>query len=242
MLSTILRTWYPVNRPVRTECSCLVQNAYDKASAERNQRRERSPSHSLAAGMFELLQPLPLFLFTSIAFAQGRRLRTVKRSFENADVSLQHSYSRFFVLTEYQHSGENAQAYIPSLAFPQASGAEVPVHAGAQLPRNHTLVSKFSGGQTRITIFLTETAIPPVFGTQHFGPLREPRGTFVVSMIDLDPSTLQDPTLAQIGHFLRGNFEVGRTEFSRFQLLSNFTPAISEFLQATPPAGSDPHR
>ena len=61
-------------------------------------------------------------------------------------------------------------------------------------------------------------------------------------MVDLDPPTPQAPTEAQIRHFLGGNFNLGRTNSRGVQLLSNSTPAISEFLQPTPPAGSDPHR
>ena len=63
-----------------------------------------------------------------------------------------------------------------------------------------------------------------------------------MSMVDLDAPTPQDPTEAQIRHFLGGNFELGRTEPDGLALLSNSTPALSNFLQPTPPAGSDPHR
>ncbi|KAJ7202157.1 phosphatidylethanolamine-binding protein [Mycena pura] len=58
----------------------------------------------------------------------------------------------------------------------------------------------------------------------------------VISTVDPDAPTPQDPNMAQIRHFLAGNFinEDGR--------LVNNTPAVSEFKQPTPPAGSDAHR
>ena len=61
-------------------------------------------------------------------------------------------------------------------------------------------------------------------------------------MVDLDAPTPQDPTSAQIRHFLGGNFKLDRPDIRGLSLLSNSTPALSNFLQPTPPAGSDPHR
>lgn len=62
-------------------------------------------------------------------------------------------------------------------------------------------------------------------------------GPFVVATVDPDAPTPQDPTSAQIRHFLGGNF------FPKSgSLLVNATPAISEFRQPTPPVGSDAHR
>jgi len=63
------------------------------------------------------------------------------------------------------------------------------------------------------------------------------QGPFVIATVDPDAPTPQDPTSAQIRHFLGGNFTPDRSG-----LLSNSTPAISEFRQPTPPAGSDAHR
>lgn len=84
-----------------------------------------------------------------------------------------------------------------------------------------------------------DTAIPPVFGIQS---ATNTTGSFVVAMVDLDAPTPQDPSEAEIRHFLGGNFELGTPDVNGFALLSNTTPALSEFLQPTPPAGSDPHR
>ncbi|TDL23194.1 PEBP-like protein [Rickenella mellea] len=108
------------------------------------------------------------------------------------------------------------------VAFPQATGPDVRVKAGVQLPRN-------------------KTAIPPTFSIVVNGPGRRPRGEFVVAMVDLDAPTPQTPTSAQIRHFLGGNFTPLRDR-GGLALLSNSTPAVSGFLQPTPPAGSDPHR
>jgi len=63
------------------------------------------------------------------------------------------------------------------------------------------------------------------------------QGPFVIAAVDPDAPTPQNPTNAQIRHFLGGNFTP-----NRLGLLSNSTPAISEFRQPTPPAGSDAHR
>ncbi|KIM44804.1 hypothetical protein M413DRAFT_25227 [Hebeloma cylindrosporum] len=102
------------------------------------------------------------------------------------------------------------------VTFPQLSGTPITLHAGIQLPRN-------------------ATAGPPHFSV--LGPAK--RDPFVVAAVDLDAPTPQAPTSSQIRHFLGGNFIKSPGQSS---LLSNTTPAISEFRQPTPPAGSDPHR
>jgi len=60
--------------------------------------------------------------------------------------------------------------------------------------------------------------------------------TFVVAMVDPDAPTPQDPTEAQIRHFLGGGFTLQGNE------LVNNTPALSDYRQPTPPNTSDPHR
>ncbi|KXN88546.1 OV-16 antigen [Leucoagaricus sp. SymC.cos] len=100
------------------------------------------------------------------------------------------------------------------VTFPQANARPITIHAGQQLPRN-------------------STAGPPSFNLIN----TRARGRFVVAVVDPDAPTPQDPTSAQIRHFLGGNFVKGNGG-----LLSNSTPAISNFLQPTPPAGSDAHR
>ena len=91
----------------------------------------------------------------------------------------------------------------------------------------------------------TETTLPPTFGIRIPGSRELARNPFVVAMVDLDALTPQDPNLAQIRHFLGGNFD-GNLKSIDLQdatvPLTNTTPAISNFLNPTPPAGSDPHR
>ncbi|KAI5121061.1 hypothetical protein M0805_008577 [Coniferiporia weirii] len=151
-----------------------------------------------------------LLSFTLYISGQDTSLREVEAAFERANV------------TEVAEITFNPSVLL-EVAFPQASGPDVLVHAGVQLPRN-------------------DTAIPPVFGVQHSTSTHSISGTFVVAMVDLDPPTPQMPTEAQIRHFLGGNFALGRPDARGLSLLSNSTPALSDFLQPTPPAGSDPHR
>ncbi|EEB96198.1 hypothetical protein MPER_04706, partial [Moniliophthora perniciosa FA553] len=61
-------------------------------------------------------------------------------------------------------------------------------------------------------------------------------GPFVVAAVDPDAPTPQDPTNAQIRHFLGGDFT------NEGGALTNSTPAITSFRQPTPPAGSPAHR
>ncbi|KAJ7784372.1 PEBP-like protein [Mycena metata] len=99
------------------------------------------------------------------------------------------------------------------VSLPQATGPPITLHAGIHVPRN-------------------DTAGPPTFHV--VGNVG--KGPFVVAAVDPDAPTPQDPTSAQIRHFLGGNF------LNDGGLLKNTTPAISEFRQPTPPAGSDAHR
>ncbi|KAJ6583028.1 PEBP-like protein [Mycena vulgaris] len=99
------------------------------------------------------------------------------------------------------------------VSLPQAHRAPLTLHAGVHLPIN-------------------ATAGPPVFRVAgNVG-----RGPFVVAIVDPDAPTPQSPTFGQIRHFLGGDFvnHGGR--------LVNGTPAVSDYLQPAPPAGSDPHR
>ncbi|KAK6977555.1 phosphatidylethanolamine-binding protein [Favolaschia claudopus] len=100
------------------------------------------------------------------------------------------------------------------VSLPQTAGPPITLHAGIQVPRN-------------------DTAGPPTFHVAgNVG-----KGPFVVATVDPDAPTPQAPTSAQIRHFLGGNFVLNSGG-----LLVNSTPAISEFRQPTPPAGSDAHR
>ncbi|TBU58402.1 phosphatidylethanolamine-binding protein [Dichomitus squalens] len=65
--------------------------------------------------------------------------------------------------------------------------------------------------------------------------------TFVLAMVDPDAPTPQNPTEAEIRHLLAPNITLSGS-LADGALLVNNTPAISDFLRPTPPAGSDPHR
>ncbi|KAF8199061.1 PEBP-like protein [Pholiota molesta] len=104
------------------------------------------------------------------------------------------------------------------VTYPQTDDARpITLQAGVHLPRNATL---------RLPIF-------NVVGSRSKGP-------FVVAAVDPDTPTPQEPTLAQVRHFLGGNFYMG--SHTRPTLLSNSTPAISHYREPRPQAGSDPHR
>ncbi|KAH8114695.1 PEBP-like protein [Phellopilus nigrolimitatus] len=152
------------------------------------------------------------FFFLPLSLGQDTDLETVKTAFEKANI------------TEAADITFNPIVLL-EVSFPQASGPDVLVHAGVQLPRN-------------------QTAIPPVFGVQSSAFTRSVAASdsFVVAMVDLDPPIPQAPTEAEIRHFLGGNFALERPNAGGLSLLANSTPALSEFLQPTPPAGSDPHR
>ncbi|KAL0949313.1 hypothetical protein HGRIS_009389 [Hohenbuehelia grisea] len=64
--------------------------------------------------------------------------------------------------------------------------------------------------------------------------------TFVLTIVDPDALTPQNPSLAQFRHFLSGGFRINGT--TNGTLLVNVTAALSDFIPPTPPAGSDPHR
>ncbi|KAI0048046.1 PEBP-like protein [Auriscalpium vulgare] len=65
--------------------------------------------------------------------------------------------------------------------------------------------------------------------------------TFVIAMVDPDAPTPQNASVAQFRHFLGGNFTLAGPGVN-FTLLTNSTPAITEYQTPGPPNGSDPHR
>ncbi|EKM49647.1 uncharacterized protein PHACADRAFT_265212 [Phanerochaete carnosa HHB-10118-sp] len=105
------------------------------------------------------------------------------------------------------------------VTFPQPSSPSVTIHAGEQLPRNATVG-------------------PPQFAVRGALP---PSQRFVIATVDPDAPTPQDPTEAEIRHFLAGNFVRGATT-GPGQRLVNETVPLSGWLQPTPPAGSPAHR
>ncbi|KAG7444123.1 PEBP-like protein [Guyanagaster necrorhizus] len=109
--------------------------------------------------------------------------------------------------------------FLLEVSFPQTLGPAIVLKAGVQLPRNATVG-------------------PPLFAISGYG-IRD--GPFVIATVDPDAPTPQNPTNAQIRHFLGGNFEPSRRSPGR-AVLTNTTAAISDWRQPTPPAGSDAHR
>jgi len=86
---------------------------------------------------------------------------------------------------------------------------------------------------------LSATAGPPSFVV--VGDTRRP-GPFVVAAIDPDVPTPQNQTVSQVRHFLGGNFVFTNGASNLGTFLVNTTPAVTEFAQPRPRAGSDPHR
>ncbi|KAJ7055970.1 PEBP-like protein [Mycena amicta] len=105
------------------------------------------------------------------------------------------------------------------VALPQTTGAPIRLHAGINVERN-------------------DTAIQPIFHLIPNPGVNVGPGPFVVATVDPDAPTPQDPTEAQVRHFLAGNFFL----HEGLGLLKNNTPAVSNWRQPTPPAGSDAHR
>ncbi|KAI0761434.1 PEBP-like protein [Irpex lacteus] len=112
--------------------------------------------------------------------------------------------------------------FLLEVTFPQPGGRSVPVTAGVQLPRNQTVG-------------------PPHFAVRGDNGL-ELGQRFVVATVDPDAPTPQDPTSAQIRHFLGGNFALSPGALVGQRPLNNLTVPVSNWLQPTPPAGSDAHR
>ncbi|KAK0449514.1 PEBP-like protein [Armillaria borealis] len=109
--------------------------------------------------------------------------------------------------------------FLLEVSLPQTSGSAIVLKAGVQLPRNATVG-------------------PPSFTLVG---LDARDGPFVVAAVDPDAPTPQNPTNAQVRHFLGGNFEPSRLVRGR-AILTNTTAAVSNWRQPTPPAGSDAHR
>ena len=72
-------------------------------------------------------------------------------------------------------------------------------------------------------------AIPAAFGAGK---------TFLIAEVDPDAPTPQNPTSAQIRHFLAQDLALAPGSMT----LANGTRALSDYRGPGPPAGSDPHR
>ncbi|KAF8880613.1 hypothetical protein CPB85DRAFT_1340969 [Mucidula mucida] len=104
---------------------------------------------------------------------------------------------------------------------PQSNGAAITLEVGEKVSRK-------------------ATANPPTF-TLVGGIIGA--GPFVVETVVPDAPTPQDPYIAQVWHFLSGNFILGPPcREAELSDIVNTTPAISEWQQPTPPTGSHAHR
>lgn len=67
---------------------------------------------------------------------------------------------------------------------------------------------------------------------------------FLFSKFDPDAPYPEEPTLAQIRHFVGGGFVLGRSRYmpGGGHVLFNMTPALSEYVSPGPPTNSSAHR
>ncbi|KAF9059571.1 PEBP-like protein [Rhodocollybia butyracea] len=103
------------------------------------------------------------------------------------------------------------------VTLPEPNARDIILHAGIHVPLN-------------------DTAGPPSYAIRG----NAGKGPFVVAVIDPDAPTPGDPSEADYRHFLGANFFASHRGV--LQPLTNTTPAISDFLMPTPPAGSPLHR
>ncbi|KAH9850737.1 phosphatidylethanolamine-binding protein [Lenzites betulinus] len=115
----------------------------------------------------------------------------------------------------------NPTAILNVVFLDNTTGVSVNVTPGANLTREQNAL--------RPQVFLTTNDTS--FAQQ----------TFVLAMVDPDAPTPQNPTASQIRHLLAPGIQANGS-LATGALLVNNTPAISDFLRPTPPAGSDPHR
>ncbi|KAG6856726.1 hypothetical protein H0H87_001326 [Tephrocybe sp. NHM501043] len=162
---------------------------------------------------------------TTVA-GQEKNLRTVKRAFDAANVSLTHS---FLIINATSPSIKIPKAlgidfkplFLLEVLFPQLRGGYVTLHVGDHLPQNVTV----------------GPPIIQIIGYPSHGP-------FIVMMLDPDVPTPQDPSLAQFRHFFGTDYFVGKGtgRLQAVHTLSNTSTPITPYSQPTPIPGSDPHR
>ncbi|KAF5353389.1 hypothetical protein D9756_008063 [Leucocoprinus leucothites] len=162
------------------------------------------------------MQLFHILAFAAVAFAQDLSTKRVKDAFNKAHIP--------------QDIGINFNpSALLEVAFPVRDSFPVVVHAGEHVPVN-------------------STAGPPIFTLLSLPSIsshsRPKHSEFVIIAIDPDAPSPQEPIFGPVRHFLGGDFSPLKLGPFGLEtpLLVNSTPAISEFLQPGPPAGSDPHR
>ncbi|KAK0503608.1 PEBP-like protein [Armillaria luteobubalina] len=171
-----------------------------------------------------------LGLLPLAVLSQDTSLREVKQAFDSANVSIHAQFSsKYASLNVFVFSLQIPEdidlpfdpRFLLEVSLPQTSGSAIILKAGVHLHRNATV------GPPSFTLVGLDTR----------------DGPFVVAAVDPDAPTPQDPTNAQVRHFLGGNFEPSRLSRGRAtSILTNTTAAVSDWRQPTPPAGSDAHR
>ncbi|KXN88544.1 hypothetical protein AN958_07180 [Leucoagaricus sp. SymC.cos] len=154
------------------------------------------------------------FLITAV-YAQDTSIAAVKQAFNNANIptDLKITFNPKFLL---------------EVALPQ-NGTQLPiiVHTGIQLPREETAITP---------IFSLIDPAHPLSSPSTTGP-----GPFVIAAVDADAPTPEDPTNAQVRHFLGADFFTRRLPLEdgiESPVLRNRTAAISEWRQPTPGGGN----
>lgn len=145
----------------------------------------------------------------------------------------------------FQNTPESVQkAFIQAGLVPDVLSSFNPVlllNVAYTLPDTHGEIKVVTPPGRNFT--MPQTAIRPTWSipSSDQNLMKE---TFVVAMIDPDAPTPQDPSDAQIRHFLGGNFvlEGHPTVEGLGATLVNRTPALSDYIQPSPPNTSDPHR
>jgi len=162
-----------------------------------------------------------------IACAKDTNLRTVQRAFQEASVAKDANITF-------------DPSVILQVQFPQADGTLLDLTAGGHVPRNATAnMPLFNLFSPAFKFPVRESTEPE--STEPSSSARGP-GTFLVSMVDLDAPTPQQPNMSEIRHFLGPDFTLSPPKSDGLAPLTNSTPAISSFRQPTPPVGSDAHR
>jgi len=92
-----------------------------------------------------------------------------------------------------------------------------------------------------------ETDQPPQWSlSSHDKNLASSKSTWVVTIVDPDALTPQNPSIAQFLHFIGQGFVVDHSKVLKgvenSVQLTNVSSALVEFFHPSPPAGSDPHR
>ncbi|THU92230.1 PEBP-like protein [Dendrothele bispora CBS 962.96] len=105
----------------------------------------------------------------------------------------------------------------------------------------------FSGEESPVYVVeggnltVNQTALMPTFWLTYNDPSLLNQ-TFIVTMVDPDAPTPQNRSLAQVRHLVLADVRINGSGSEGVALLTNSTPALSEYIPPGPPAGSDPHR